>query len=194
MLSRWSKLVLVFFSLMVMGNCASKVYPDERLVIASDFLALFNSVVEKDTFSFRNKTGSRKSFAITKIDSIISNKKGWFINERPYKLLRMNFRETGKDTVKLKRDNEVFVNKDPGKNLTSIAIQFNNFFFDDTILPQLHHDTLSFSGKKLTNYYLFETALSLTNPNDIRVLYMSGLKGFLAFKTMSGEVWLNETE
>ena len=194
MLIRYVKLLLVLFAFIPILSCVSKVYPDEKLAIASNFLAIFNSVKQKDTFSFRDTTGRRKTFVITKVDSIISNEKGWFINERPYKLLRMNFKETGNDTVNLERSNEVFVNKDPEKNINSIVIQFNNFFFDDTILPPLHHDTLSLNEKKITNYYLFETSLSSNNPDDVKVLFLNVPNGIVAFKAFSGEVWLNEIE
>ena len=189
--------IILMFTVFAFGtteSCVSKVYPDERLAIDPIFMTLFNSITQKDTFSFWNAVGNRKVFVITKVDSIISNEKGWFINEKPYKLLMMSFRETGKDTVDLQRSNEVFVNKDPGKNLSSMVIQFNNFFFDDTIPPLPHHDTLNLNGKKFTNYHLFETSSSLKNPNDVKVLYITLPNGFIGFKTLSGEIWVNEKE
>jgi len=184
----------ILFALGMNESCVSKVYPDDRLAIDPAFSALFNSVVQKNTFSFRDTAGNRRVFVITKVDTIISNEKGWFINERPYKLLSTNFREAGQDTVDLDRGNEIFVNKYPDNNSSSIVIQFNNFYFNDTILPPLHHDVLNLNGKRLTNYYLFETSLEFKRPNDIKDLYMNPAKGFLAFKTVSGEVWINEIE
>jgi len=183
--------ILICFGLY---SCVSKVYPDERMGIDSSFLKLFNSVVQTDTFSFKNLNDDRKSFVVTKVDSIISNKKGWFINEAPYKLLRVNFRESGKDTLHLERPNEVFVNKDPATGKSSLNIEFNNFYFYDTVLPLLNHDTININDKKITNYYLFKTSLKLKQPDDVKELYISPAKGFIGFKTVSGEVWINEQE
>lgn len=184
----------VLFIFVMIESCGSKIYPDERLAIAPDFLTLLNFVLEEDTILFENSTGRNKSFAITEVDSIISNQKGWFMNQAPYKLIRARFREIGMDTVHLERENEMFVNKNPATNISSIGIQFNNFYFNDTILPALHFDTLILNNRRLTNYYLFETSLGLRNSNDVKILYINVTKGFLGFKTLSGEVWINEKE
>src|SRR5437764_584745 len=140
-------------------GCYTKVYPDQRLAINANFLSLFNSIIRKDTIRFNSSNGVNKIFIITKVDSIISNRKAWFINEAPYKLLRSTFKEIGKDTVHLERENEIFVNKNALKNQNSIVIKFNNLFFDDTILPLLHNDTLTLNAKRFINYYSFETSL-----------------------------------
>jgi hypothetical protein len=195
MIHRYVILMLVIFTFVMIGSCVSKVYPDKRLAIAPDFLALFSSVTQKDTFSFRNASGNRKVFVITNIDSIIRNGKGWFINERPYKLLRMNFREIGDDTTRLERENEIFVNKYPDNNISSLYIKFNNFYYHrDTVLPGINHNMAGLNNEKITDYYLFETLLGLKGPNDIKTLYINGAKGFLGFKTQSGEIWMNEKE
>lgn len=195
MLSRYVKLLSVLFTFTLIGGCFSKVYPDERLAIDTEFLAIFNSISQKDTFSFRNTTGERKTFVITRVDSVTSNKKGWFVNEKPYKLLVINFKEIGKNTTYLERRNEIFVNKDPATNTNGLCIKFNNFYScGDTVLPRLNHDTLSLNNKKITKYYLFETSLGLKKPNDVQALYINVPKGFVGFKTSSGEVWVNEVE
>lgn len=195
MSSRYVKLLPVLFAFTLIGSCFSKVYPDERLAIDADFLAIFNSISQKDTFSFRNTTGGRKTFVITRVDSVTSNKKGWFINEKPYKLLIMNFKEIGMDTTYLERRNEIFVNKDPATNTNSLCIKFNNFYScGDTMLPRLNHDTISLTNRKVTDYYLFETSPGLKNPNDVQDLYINVSNGFVGFKTSSGEIWVNEVE
>jgi len=183
---------ILFVVATLFEGCYTKVYPDEKLAIGQEFLLLFYSVKNKNPMRFSSLNGRSKTFIITKADSIISNEKGWFINEKPYKLLQFEFREIGKDTVHLERENEVFVNKNPEKNQNSIAIQFNNFYYHDTILPLLHHDSLNINNKKFTEYFIFETSLHLKNPEDIKVLYINVSKGFLGFKTLSGEVWVND--
>jgi hypothetical protein len=175
-------------------SCVSKAYPDRRLAIDPDFLAIFNSVIQKDTFSFRDLIGRRKVFVITKVDSITSNERGFFINERPYKLLRMSFKEIGADTTYLERRNEISVGKDPVALVSGITIEFNNFYFGDTILSKIHQDTISLNNKKITNYYLFETSLGLRNSNDVSILYINVAKGIVGFKTVSGKFWVNEMD
>lgn len=184
-------LFLLFLIVITIGSCSTKVYPDEKLAIDPNFLTLFNSLRQKDTIQFISSNGRSKTFVITKVDSIISNKKGWFINEAPYKLLRFSFRETGKDTVRLERENEIFVNKAPAANINTISIQFSNFYFHDSIIPPLRHDTLNLNAGRFMNHYSFETSLRLKNPDDIKVLYINVQKGFLGFKTLSGEIWVN---
>jgi len=183
--------MLAFFITISVAGCTTKIYSDERFAIDPNFLSLFNSLIQKDSIQFTNSNGVNKTFLITNIDSIISNEKGWFINEAPYKLLRVRFREIGKDTLHLERENEIFVNKNPATNTNSLCIKFNNFYYSkDSMLPRINYDTLSIANKKFTDYYLFETSLGLKNSGDVQVLYVSASKGFLGLKTMSGEVWV----
>ena len=83
------------------------------------------------------------------------------------------------------------VAKDAKSLLSGIAIQFNNLYFHDTLLP-IHHDTLILNDKKFTNYYLFESSLTPKRPDDVKILYMNLAKGFFGFKTLSGELWIRE--
>lgn len=170
-----------------------KVYPDESLEITPEFSAFFYSLIRRDTFSFINGIGERKLFVVNKVDSIISNTKGSFINERPYKILIMNFKEFGKDTVHLRRTNEVFVNKYPDNGINSLCIKFNNFYFiKDSVLPQVSRDTILLNGQVINNYYLLETSLRLDNGDDVEFLYISIPEGIIGFTTLSGEVWIRE--
>ncbi len=196
MIYSWRVTTLSFFIAIffLCYSCVTKVYPDERMAIDSSFKMLFNSLISKDTFAFTDLMNHRKVFAITKLDSIVSNEKGWFINQSPYKLLRIRFKDLGTDTPELDRENEIYVMKDPKTAGGSIGIQFNNFYFTDSIIPSLNHDTIDINGKKIIDYYLFETSLKLKHPDDVKELYISPVKGFIGFKTVSGEVWLNELE
>ncbi|HVM86680.1 MAG TPA: hypothetical protein VMT76_00735 [Puia sp.] len=182
---------ILFVAAILIESCYTKVYPDDKLLIDPQFSSIFYSLIQKDSLQFSSSNNRSKMFIITKVDSIVSNEKGWFINEKPYKLLQFEFREIGKDTVRLERQNEVFVNKNPEKNQNSIAIQFNNFYYHDTILPLLHHTTFNINNKKFTDYFMFETSLHPENPDDVKVLYINVSQGFLGFETLSGEIWVN---
>jgi len=194
MFYNWKAIIFGFcFVIVFVGfSCVRKVYSDDRMQIDPSFLNIFNSVTKKGSFSFRDSNNNRKAFIITNIDSVISNQKGWFINEAPYKLLIMKFREVGPDTTQLERMNEIFVNKDPAANRNSLCIQFNNFYYSGDSLPSLNYDPLYVNGKIITGYYFFKTSLDLKHSNDVKELYISAGKGFLGFKTSSGEFWSNE--
>jgi len=178
----------------IVNSCTTKAFPDERMAIDPTFLNLFNSILQKDTFSFHNSKGESKVFVITKIDSAELNKRGWFINGGPFRTLHFSFREIGKDTAFLDRYNEVSITKAPSVNVSSITIQFNNFFYSDTVLPRIIHDSLTIGEKKIIDYYLFRTPLNLKNSYDVKELYLSSLKGILGFKTIAGDVWINKNE
>jgi hypothetical protein len=189
------KIVMSFFVFpILLESCNSKAYPDIKLTIDPNFLSLFYAASQKDTIQFNNSNGKNKTFFIAKRDSVISNKKGWFINEKPYKRLSIKFREIGADTTILERESQLEVGKDPEFLVSGITIQFNNLYYGDTTLPLLHHDTLNLNNKKFADYYVFETSIRLKNSDDVSVLYINVSKGLLGFKTESGEIWVNESE
>ena len=181
-------MVLIFIT----HSCNTDFYPTEKLKIDSSFLQLFNSVSEKDTFTFENSIGSKKVFLITRIDSILRNKKGWFTNSAPYKELWLSFKEIGYDTTLLERPNMLLVHKNPTTNTNSIVIAFNNLHYSSNKLPVINHDTITANMGKINDYYFFETKLWSEDSRSIKELYMSPQKGFIGFNTMAGEVWLRE--
>ena len=184
----------IFFAVITfLGNsCTTEFYPNERLEIDPSLLQLFNSMVKKDSFTFKNLVGVRKKFLITEMDSIIRNTKGWFTHSAPYKDLWINFKEIGNDTTSLERSNDLLVHKDPIKNVSRLYIEFNNFYFSTSTLPLLSRDTLILNGIKVANYYYFETKILSKDSSSIEELYMTPEKGFIGFKTLSGETWLRE--
>ncbi|MBO9203116.1 MULTISPECIES: hypothetical protein [Niastella] len=174
----------------IANSCVSKVFPDEKLNIDPNFLMLFNSLRQKDTFSFEKFNGNKKVFTITKFDSVFKNEKGWFINEAPYRLLQINVKEIGGDTTLLERPNEIFVNKDPEDSASTLGINFNNlYYFADNVLPPINDSAKMINDLKIDHYYVFESFLRLKNQGDVQVLYINRQFGFLGFKTYSGEYW-----
>jgi hypothetical protein len=169
--------------------CSTKAYPDEKFVFDSNIRAVFLSASSADTLYFVNDKARQKIF-IAEVDSILKNKKGGLMDPIPYKMLRVRFREIGKDTLSLERESEMFINKYPNESKTSYSLRFNNFAFNDSILPPLSKDTLNINGLKIYNYYIFETSLGSRNADDINTLYVTKEKGIVAFKTRSEEYWI----
>lgn len=188
------KIFLLFIASSILFiRCVTKAYPDNMFMIDSDMRIFFNSVTAKDTLNFQSENQKEKVFVITKIDSIIRNSKGGFMSERPYKLLQFKFREIGTDTVVLERENEVFINKYSENNGNTICIKFNNlYYWNDSILPVVRRDTLHIIGTEVTDYYVFENSVGLTNADDVKTLYATKETGFIAFRTKSGEVWVRK--
>jgi|GEM_PF-6262994 len=181
----------IYFTIATWGcGCVTKVYPDERLAIDPVFLRLFNSLHGKDTIRFNNSSGREQVFVIGKVDSIVMNEKGWFINGAPYKILRFGIREIGRDTSLLERENTIFVNKDPLANRSTFSIEFNNFLYhvDDT-LPPLNTDTIVVAGKKISNYYFFKTDIRQKGVADVKEMFLSLGTGLVAYKTLNGDEW-----
>lgn len=185
----------IFFFIQKINSCfrIKKPHPNEEMEISPAYSSIFYSIIRNDTFSFNNNKGLKKVFVIINVDSIVSNSKGPFINERPYKLLRMNFRELGEDTVPLTRSNEVFINKYPDNGLHSLFIQFNNFYYSkDSVLPLIHLDTLVINGKAIASFYLLKSSLKLYHKDDVELLFVSISEGIVGFKTLSGEFWMRD--
>lgn len=173
-------------------SCNSKALPDEKFTIKAEFVAIFNSVSQKDTLRFVDSSGQNKTFFISRIDSTINNRKGWFINERPHKALIMGLTQIGSDSSQFYGNNELYVGKDPISQTNGITIKLNNFYYSDTLLPLIHSDTINISGEKITNYYLFESSRNAKNPNDILLLYINVPRGIAGFTTFSGKTWKNK--
>jgi hypothetical protein len=189
------KFILIVFICcvgVVVCNWEYKVYPDERLTIDSDFMKIFKSIYNQKSYDYINTEGRIKKFLVMNVDSVTRNEKGWFINALPVKWIRLKIREVGDDTTHLERENEIFVNKDPGTNVSSICITFNNFYdCVDNELPLLQTDSTEINEVKISNYHLFETSLTSKSPDDVRVIYVSPDKGVLGFVTASNEKWVN---
>jgi hypothetical protein len=100
----------------------------------------------------------------------------------------MNFQEIGEDTTILERPNRVFVNKDPKRNENSLLINFNNFYYSDSILPIRSDNIIDIHGQKMTKYYVFETKLNASQ-KSIRTLYVSPDEGIIGFKTFEQDTF-----
>ncbi len=182
----------VLIVLLIIGiGCSTKAVPDEELNIEPTYLALFNSVSNRDTISFENATGKIKAFVIANVDSIIRNEKGGFINELPYKLLFINLREISGDTTRLDRPNRMYVNRDPTNNKNSFYVEFENMsYITHSLSEDFRTDTIGILGRKYTNYYFFAAKNELKRVDDVEQLYMTISDGILGFKTLSGEWWV----
>lgn len=193
-MARYKMSSLFFFlNLLLIAGCSSRVYSDEKMKIDQPYLAIFNAVVRKDTFFFISKGGLKRSFIIGQVDSVVHNEKGWLMNKKPYKLVKMTFSEIGDSLIlNLERYNEMFVNKNPETGVNSLLIQFNNFYYLQDSLPQKRIGPTYLNEKICMDCYILETSDTIKNQGDIKRLYLNTQVGFWGFQTKSGEGWVRE--
>ena len=180
--------LIVFFNL----SCSSQAYPPEKLAIDQPFLDIFNAIKSMDHYVFQKDSVSQREFVVVKIDSLIKNEKGPFINEKPYKLLQIKLRGVSPMDTLASDPSIVYVSKYPGENINSLCIKLKNFlFFQQGELPPLMNDTVVINGREIFDYYLFHTQAQklLESPEDIESVYVSPKEGLFAFKTKNGEMW-----
>lgn len=164
------------------------------LEIDEPFKTLFYSLSINDTLRFRNETGRLRMFIITEVDSVIHNSKGGFINSEPYKLLQIKFSQQQVGVHFPDTTNEVFVNKYPRTGITSLHIDIGNYWYSvDDSLPAPAKE--GFTDTSDPVYKLVtDVPDMLKYADDIKDLYVSVRKGFIAFETLAGEKWLLQND
>lgn len=185
--------VFIFLVSLAALSCSTKVYEDEKFNIDSGFLAIFKTISQKDTVQFTNASQTKTKYLfVAGIDSFTLNRKGWFINARPFKRITMHLGESPGDTLVLGGEDEIELVKDPAVSGSGISIHFDNLYFSDSSLPVLRHDTVRLNDKRISGFYVFNTQLIPRHPSDVSALYVSPKEGFLGFKLNSGEIWVNK--
>jgi hypothetical protein len=189
------KKAALIYAMVVLNGCTRKYVPDEKLAFDPKFREVFTAFTLKDTLRFQGTSGRIKTYVIA-LDSITENTKGWFINGAPYKLLRLNFQEIGTATPTARRENVVWVNKNPLENNNTIHVGFNNMWHLDTLLQEPNSDTIILNDKKFTNYYSFNSRIAPQPDDDAKynddayTVFVSITKGFFGYKTNSNECWV----
>jgi hypothetical protein len=192
-MNKRTQILAHFLIAILFAGCYNrKIVPNEKLAIDQQSSAIFNSISKQDTIVFISSNGSTKKFKISEIDSIIHNKDGCVMQLQPSKEIRLKLNEVGFNTLQLKYGgNELSFIQDTVSRISSgVNIHFNNFRFSDSILPDIRHDTIILQELIITNYFLFKTQLATSDLQDVQILYVTPEKGFVAFETKSGEIWV----
>jgi len=173
-------------------GCKNKIYPDEKFAFSSAFRNLFIAVARQDSFSFKNVKGDRKTFTKSQIDSVIVNETKLIMNPEPYKKLRVDFKEIGKDTTVLEWPNMLTITKRPLNNVHELSMNFSNLFYADTVLPKMIADSNLNNQARFNHFYIFESAFKAKHVSDVAKVFMDTSNGFLGFETLSGDLWISE--
>ncbi len=182
---------IVFLLSLIFVSCSHKVYDDAKMAFSQEIYSVFNSIRTSDTLIFINEKYDEMKFFILKFDSIIANEKGLFMSPKPYKMYQLEFSQPEISDYKFLRENEIFINKDPGENSTTLCIQFCDLYFFGDSIPPLKTDTIDILGQAIFDYYLFESSLKAKNDNDAVALYLTLKNGIVALKTKKVE-WIRK--
>lgn len=154
---RITRILLLFIFISTLLSCEQKAFPDERLVFTPMYRNLINPYHTGDTLFFTNETGEVTRISITGTDSITSNSKGSFINERPYKYININCEYLDYKNPKTRDSSLVYINKFPDNQEQSCHFSFMNFRGDLTDdMDSLVRKIQPGSGKSLTNCFVIK--------------------------------------
>jgi hypothetical protein len=124
-----TSIFLIFLT--TLYGCAEKAYPDEQFAFSAKYLALIRPYMLGDTIVFKSKGQQADTIIITKIDSTITNTKGGFMSQRPYKIIQIYCRQFPFERLDYNRQstdpNFVFINKYPDVQEESYSISFKRF-------------------------------------------------------------------
>ena len=185
-----------FLLSVTISSCFQQVFPEEKLVFSPKYLNLITPYKVGDTLKFEDSLHQIEIFAITKVDSIIFNKKGWFINARPYKEVSISYNQFPKKQwvdANTNADNKlVLLTIYPDNQEQSCDFSFKNFRGSiqngkDTISST----SVSVNSLPLSNYYKVENVADdlAKSSDDIKTIYITSDKGIIAYQNQKGKWW-----
>ncbi len=196
-------LILILFC----SSCLWKAYPDEKFIIDDSFRNLVIPYHLGDTLIFKSSKNEFDSFLITKIDSVIENKKGFFINARNQKRIFISYRQIPLDKwahsrIEMGPDNthETKISEDatlidiirfPDNETTELYFNFKIFYgCRITKIDPIHLDTLDINGLRFTSFNKIQYCdEDLKKPTDIKYVYSTISKGIIAYQYLDGTWW-----
>jgi hypothetical protein len=154
---------------------------------------------------FKSSENNIDSFVISNIDSIINDRKGYFINTRNSKSISVHYRQIpvdkwqwrwtdGDKNVEHSEDGTfIDIIRFAESEKTEYYFNFKEFRCSKNEIPKLLTDTIELNHFKLTNYYKINNCQVQSNsPYAIQVCYSSLRKGLVAFKTNEGIYWTRQ--
>jgi hypothetical protein len=178
-----------------MFSCGSKAFPDERFNFSPMYRNLVSPYRIGDTLHFTNENRGIRRIRITGTDSIVSNWKGGFMSQRPYKVIQvycdaLDFhRKNARDT------DFVLINKYPDSLKQSCHFSVMNFRGQigdgpDSIISEFHPT----GGKIFSNCFVIRNVASdlVEGDDDIEYIFVQQASGVIAFKSYRGDLWVKQ--
>ena len=159
-----------------------------------------------DTLVFKSSKNEIDSFLITKIDSVVDNEKGAFINARNLKQISVSYREIpidkwahsriemGPGNTQENRITEdailIDILKFPDDGTTELYFNFKVFYgCRITKIEPVHLDTI-INGLRFTNFNKIQYCdEDVEYPTDVKYAYSTISKGLIAYEYLDGTLW-----
>lgn len=195
---------------LLLTSCDYQAFPEEKFRIDNLFRELIKPYHPGDTLVFKSSKNEIDSILITKIDSAINNRKGYFINARNSKHISVRYRQFPIDHWSHSRI-EMGANNSEKKEITEDASLLDILRFPDTEstilyfnfriflgcglsdLKPMHHDTLSVNGTLFKNCYKIDYCEDRDDHDLATTLvsvYSTVADGIVAYQYADGTWWV----
>jgi hypothetical protein len=131
-------------------------------------------------------------FHITKIDSILHDKRGFFINAREYKDLRIECEELAATDERHEKYDLFLITKYAHTDTPLFSVRLKGFYDNHPDDPfVLQRDTVLANNISFTNYYSFRPYNydAQKDPASVVKIYISPGKGIVAYRYLNGAWW-----
>jgi len=175
-----------------LASCYWRRYPAEKYIIPQKYRQVISSYEAGDTLKFQDSNGNFSTFLITKIDSTLHDKRGYFINAREYKDITIAVHELANARRGYEDYYLLILNKYPDKDSATFDLNLKDFYGIDTTYPfALSKDTVTANNLRFTHYYFFRSRnySEQKDPNSVTQIYMTDLDGIVAYRCLNGDWW-----
>ena len=201
------RLILFLICILLISSCTWKPYPPEKYNIEQSYRDLVSPYKSGDTLLFKDSSNKINSFLISKIDSVIYDTKGYFINRKNEKIISVSYKQipidkwahewigSAPDSAGFREHKEdatlIDIIRDPAAESTELNFNFQIFRGCTLKNLPLHTDTLNINGINITGYYKIEYCdEDVKNLSDIKVAYSTIKKGIMAYQLLDGTWWI----
>lgn len=184
------RLISLAFILCFLVSCSWKEYPPEKYIFPKEYRELIAYYHVGDTLKFQNKKGEASCLLITKIDSLLHDERGHFINSAEYKVINVDCEELTNPRKGYDKYTLVYIHKNPTENFAHFNFRYKNFYsrnLDDSLV--LKKDTLHVNGLTMTNYYAFRSNDLGDDTTSVAKIYITKEMGLTAYQHVNGEWW-----
>ena len=173
-------------------SCSWKHYSEDKYLFGKGYQVLIKSNKVGDTLVFSNYD-QRQSFKIAKIDSILHDERGHFINQREYKEVSIHLQEIPNGTIYSfnKEQFNISITKYPDQDSTYFDLSFQGFHGSIASVDfNISNDTLNVDNLQITNFYKFlPWSINSKDSNSVTEVYITPEKGIVAYKDSRKRWW-----
>jgi len=200
-----SKTTYIVFTLLTVLFSACCSYEQKDFDFTSEELAISSSLHVGDTIYYESNLHDMDTILIIDTLSEQVNGCGMFIQPRPTNNLSIlikhlpidNWHGTSTTNSKTKIDYQRLftITKSPKPKQLEYSFCFKGFYSShESIIGELHTDTIEFNNRKIWNYYLIKHSYPerIKIETDVSEIYWSKKEGLIAYKNKGGEVWIRK--